>query len=91
MQKRLKLSEPHEANLRANVATLKGKIRRKLRKYSAPNGDKKKLRKYMRDYWVMEGFYEQQYEFTIILSLHERFVALDLVPTHFHYPELYNL
>ena len=68
------------------MVKLHGKIERKVRKYTA-SGDRVKLRKYLREKWAIEGMKTRGLEFQTVLIVHERFVRLDLVPTHYNFPE----
>ena len=50
----------------------------------------KQLRKYEREQWAVIGMNEQNFEFKCVLAVYDRFVKLDLVPTHYNYPEFYR-
>ena len=50
----------------------------------------RQLRKYEREQWAVVGMNEQNFEFKCVLEVYDRFVKLDLVPTHYNYPEFYR-
>ena len=54
------------------------------------NGNIKKVRKYLREEWAVIGMLRHGYEFQTVLQIHLRNVRLDLVPTHYDYPEFYK-
>ena len=64
-------------------------INNKIRKYEM-NGDEARLRKYQRHKWALVGVQEHGFEFKIVYFLQKRFERLDLVPTHYNYPEFYQ-
>lgn len=88
MQKRMPLKEPYEEMLQGHMRQLRRRIDRKVNKYIR-NGDDKRLRSYRREKWALEGMQVRGFEFQTVLQVHERFVRLDLVPTHYNYPEFF--
>ena len=45
---------------------------------------------YLREKWAIVGMMEKGLEFQTLLKLHEKFKELDLLPTHYDYPEFYR-
>lgn len=88
-QKRLRLPEPFEKKLQTHMKKLKMRIAKKLAKYVA-SCDHIKLRKYEREMWAIIGMQEHNFEFQIVLDIYDRYVRLDLVPTHYYFPEFYR-
>ena len=88
MQKRMPLREPYEEMLQGHMRKLQRRLDRKVNKYTR-KGDQKKLRQYQREKWALEGMKDRGFEFQTVLQVHERFVRLDLVPTHYNYPEFF--
>ena len=82
------MKQPFEQKLLDRMCTLKKRIQRKIVYYTA-NGDQIKLRKYKREKWAIIGMYNHGFEFKTVLVVHAKFVRLDLVPTHYNYPEFY--
>ena len=54
------------------------------------NHIEKQIRKYERELWAVIGMEDHNYEFKCVLVVYDRFVHLDLVPTHYNYPEFYR-
>ena len=52
--------------------------------------NEKMQRKYERELWAIIGMKEHNFEFKTVLTVYDRFVKLDLVPTHYNYPEFYR-
>ena len=50
----------------------------------------KMLRKYERELWAIIGMKEHNFEYQSVLTVYDRYVKLDLVPTHYNYPEFYR-
>ena len=50
----------------------------------------KMLRKYERELWAIIGMKEHNFEYQSVLAVYDRYVKLDLVPTHYNYPEFYR-
>ena len=48
------------------------------------------MRKYEREQWAVIGMREHNYEFKVVLEVFDRYDKLDLVPTHYNYPEFYR-
>lgn len=71
------------------MVKLYGRIERKVRKYGR-NGDQVKLRKYLREKWAIEGMKDKGLEFSTVLTVHERYVNIDLVPSHYNFPDFYR-
>ena len=89
MQRRMPLKQPYEQMLQAHMVKLRHRIEKKVRKYKR-NGNEEKLRKYLREKWAIEGMQVKGFEFQTVLVVHDRFVRLDLVPTHYNYPDFYR-
>ena len=83
------LREPYEKMLQGHMVKLEHRIAKKVRKYTR-SGDQVKLRKYQREMWAILGMKEKGFEFQTVLNVHEKFVRLDIVPTHYNYPEFYR-
>ena len=62
MQKRLPLKQPYEQSLKSHMVKLKGRIEKKIIKYSKQNNTEK-IRKYQREMWAINGMLEHNYEF----------------------------
>ena len=58
---------------------LKTRVEKKIEKYTNDRNEKK-LRKYRRELWAIHGMLVEGFEFSIVLKIFERYVALDLVP-----------
>ena len=58
---------------------LKTRVEKKIEKYTNDRNEKK-LRKYRRELWAIQGMLVEGFEFSIVLKIFERYVALDLVP-----------
>ena len=67
---------------------LKARVDKKIEKYTN-DFNEKKLRKYHRELWAINGMLVEGFEFSIVLKIFERYVELDLVPKHYDYPEFY--
>ena len=89
MQKRLPLKQPYETKLHNLMVRLSQRIKKKVDKYMLI-GNKKKLRQYLREEWAIIGMLRHGYEFQTVLQMHLRNIRLDLVPTHYDYPEFYK-
>lgn len=50
----------------------------------------KQLRKYERELWAINGMKEHNFEFKCVLTVYNIYEKLDLVPTHYNYPEFYR-
>ena len=88
MQKRLPLKRDREMRLQNTMVRLYRRIKKKVDKYIRI-GNKSKLRKYLREEWAIIGMLRHGYEFQTVLQIHMRNTRLDLVPTHYDYPEFY--
>ena len=88
LKKRLTLHAPYEQKLQASISEISRKIDIKIAHHTRHN-NKAKLRKYLRDKWVIVGIQQQNLEFKIILEVHKKFTHLDLVPSEYYYPEFY--
>lgn len=95
MNRRSKLREPDERILKAKSAKVKKKIEAKLKKYSELVAKDKKYvkrhRRYLREQWVIIGIHDLDLELATMMWMYERFSDLDVIPTHYYYPELYCL
>ena len=40
--------------------------------------------------WAIIAMKENGFEFATVLEVHEKYLRLDLVPTHYNYPEFYR-
>ena len=89
MQKRVPLREPYEQMLQGHMTKLKKRIAKKLKQYEEA-GDQPKLRKYQREMWAIIAMKENGFEFQTVLDVHSKYLRLDLVPTHYNYPEFYR-
>ena len=89
MQRRMPLKQPYEQMLQAHMVKLRHRIEKKVRKYKR-NGNEEKLRKYLREKWAIEGMQDKGFEFQTVLMVHDRYVRLDLVPTHYNFPDFYR-
>ena len=54
-------------------------------------GDSLSLRDAKRALWAIRGVKEERLRYYIVRRLLDKFTKLDIVPTHFHYPEVYQL
>lgn len=70
------------------MTKLKERIRRKIIHYTKVKNSEK-LRKYLREKWAMIGMQNHNFDFQTVLILHFKFIRLDMVPTHYNYPEFY--
>ena len=52
---------------------------------------KQKVREADRILWAVKGIIEHKLLFNVITGLVVKFRRLDIVPTHYNYPELYQL
>ena len=68
---------------------MKERIEGRVNKYTQQD-NKVKLRMYLREKWAIVGMMEKGLEFQTLLKLHEKFKELDLLPTHYDYPEFYR-
>ena len=67
---------------------LKQRIEQKV-VYYTHRRNSEKLRKYLREKWAIIGMLDHNFEFQTVVHVHARFVRLDIVPTHYDYPEFY--
>ena len=67
---------------------LKQRIERKVTFYTGHRNPEKQ-RKYLREKWAIIGMYDHNFEFQTVIHVHAKFVRLDIVPTHYDYPEFY--
>ena len=70
------------------MTKLKEQILRKIIYYTQVKNSEK-LRKYQREKWAIIGMYDHNFEFQTVVHVHARFVRLDMVPTHYNYPDFY--
>ena len=40
--------------------------------------------------WAIKGMHEEKIEFRNVVTVLKRYVKLDLVPTHYNFPEFYQ-
>ena len=82
------LAPAFEQKLQAHMTMLKGRIEKKLVKYRK-NGDTKKQAKYEREKWAIAGMLDENFEFSSVLEIYERYKKLDLPLTHYNFVEFY--
>ena len=71
------------------MADLMKRIEAKLERYTR-QGNQKCIRMYQRERWALEGMMGGGFEFQTIVLVYQKFARLDLVPTHYNYPEFYQ-
>ena len=46
--------------------------------------------KYQRNLWAMNGIHEKNFEFKTVIDIYTKYERLNLVPTHYDFPEFYR-
>lgn len=91
LNKRLPFScKRKELAYQENLKKIEESILQRIEQYKSKN-DKKMLRHYERSLWALNATKLFNIDMKAILPLFTKFEKLDLIPTHYNYPELYQL
>jgi len=72
------------------MTALKEKYEHRLRSYQEA-GDKKNAREAERVLWALNGVLDQKLLVNPVREMLNHFKKVDIVPTHYHYPEFYRI
>jgi hypothetical protein len=76
--------------MKNHLTAMKLKYERRLQAYQE-SGDKANAREAERVLWALNGVLELKLLVNPVRELLQRFKRLDLVPTHYKYPEFYRI
>ena len=86
--KRNKLAPAYEEKLQQHMRNAKHRIMRKIQKHQMLRREDR-VKHYQREMWAINGMLEKNFDFCVILEVYNKYKRLDLVPTHFNFPEFF--
>jgi len=87
-QKRKQFPPRFEQDLQRKIAGYKVSHMEKIEAYRK-TGNFNMLRKLQREIWAFVGVQDHGLDIQTLMIIHTRYVRLDMVPTHYHFPEFY--